>query len=61
MSRDRSGALFARIGTYARYIPAILARLWGCVFGPAVYRPGAHYMRGPGPKCHEKQRGRCDV
>lgn len=52
MSRDANGALFARIGTYAKYIPAILAWLRRSVFGDAVCRPG--------PECREKPRGRCD-
>jgi hypothetical protein len=54
MSRDRSAALFARIGSYAAAMPGVLAWLWRFVIGPAVYRPSAHYMRGPGPKCREK-------
>ena len=54
MREDRSAALFARIGSYASIMPGILARLWRFVIGPAVYRPAAPYMRGPGPKCREK-------
>ncbi|MGM4919242.1 hypothetical protein [Tardiphaga sp. 813_E8_N1_3] len=54
MSGDHSAALFARIGSYVAIMPGILARLWRFVIGPAVYRPAAHYMRGPGPKCREK-------
>ena len=54
MREDRSAALFARIASYATIMPGILARLWRFVIGPAVYRPAAHYMRGPGPKCREK-------
>ena len=46
MREDHSAALFARIASYATIMPGILA--------PAVYRPAAHYMRGPGPKCREK-------
>jgi hypothetical protein len=54
MRHDRSAALFARIGSYAGTMRVVLAWLWRFVFGPAAYRPGAHYMRGPGPKCREK-------
>lgn len=54
MNRHPSDAMFARIGSYAKAWPAIVA--WVCrVFaGPPTYRPGAHYMRGPGPKWREK-------
>lgn len=56
MSRDHSAALFARIGFCASAIRAVFRWLWAFVIGPAVYRPDAHYMRGPGPKCREKDR-----
>ena len=56
MSGDRPAAMFARIASYATIMPGILARLWRFVFGPAVYRPAAHYMRGPGPKWREKNK-----
>jgi hypothetical protein len=49
--------LFARIGSYAKAIPELLVWLRRIIFGPAVYRPGAHYMRGEGPKCREKREG----
>jgi hypothetical protein len=54
MNRGRSAALFARIGSYAGAMRAVALWLWTFVIGPAVYRPGAHYMRGPGPKSREK-------
>lgn len=54
MSGVRSTALVARIGSCAAAMAGILAWLWRFTIGPAVYRPAAHYMRGPGPKCREK-------
>ena len=54
MNRDRSDAMFARIGSYAEAMATLLKRLrqaWG---SPHAYRPGDHYMRGPGPKWREK-------
>jgi hypothetical protein len=54
MIGGRSAALFARIGSYAATMPGVFARLWRFVVGPAAYSPAAHYMRGPGPKCREK-------
>ncbi|MDB5519480.1 MAG: hypothetical protein JWQ17_6238, partial [Tardiphaga sp.] len=53
MNRDRSDAMFARIGSYTEAMGTLLKRLrqaWG---SPHVYRPGDHYMRGPGPKWRE--------
>jgi hypothetical protein len=35
-------------------VVSLLVLVWRFVIGPAVYRPAAHYMRGPGPKCREK-------
>ncbi|UZE51174.1 hypothetical protein ONR75_11470 [Rhodopseudomonas sp. P2A-2r] len=55
MSRHPSDALFARIGAYGKALPGLLAWLLRkLVTGPAAYHPGAHYMRGPGPKWREK-------
>jgi hypothetical protein len=54
MNKGRSDAMFARIGSYAEAMGALLKRLrqaWG---SPHPYRPGDHYMRGPGPKWREK-------
>jgi hypothetical protein len=54
MNQDHSQALFARIGGYARVMRVLIKRLrqaWG---NPHPYRPGDHYMRGPGPKWREK-------
>jgi hypothetical protein len=54
MNRDRSDAMFRRIGSYAGVMKVVLERLrhaWG---NPDAYRPGDHYMRGPGPKWREK-------
>jgi hypothetical protein len=36
----------------------LLTAFWGG--SVAQYRPEAHYMRGPGPKWHEKYGGRQD-
>jgi hypothetical protein len=33
---------------------SLLVQVWRIVIGPAVYRPAACYMRGPGPKHREK-------
>jgi len=54
MSKDRSDAMFTRIGSYARVMGALLKRLCRHWSGPHPYRPGDHYMRGPGPKWREK-------
>lgn len=54
MNRDRSDAMFARIGGYAQVMGTLIKRMrqaWG---NPQAYRPGDHYMRGPGPKWREK-------
>jgi hypothetical protein len=54
MNKDRSDAMFARIGSYTEALGTLLKRLrqaWG---SPHAYRPGDHYMRGPGPKWREK-------
>ncbi len=55
MSRDRSDAIFARIGSYGRLIPVLIQQLRSCLSASAGYRREAHYMRGPGPACREKQ------
>jgi hypothetical protein len=54
MSRHPSDAMFARIGAYGKELPVLLAWLRKLLTGPASYHPGAHYMRGPGPKWREK-------
>jgi hypothetical protein len=54
MKKDGSDAMFARIGSYTEALGTLLKRLrqaWG---SPHAYRPGDHYMRGPGPKWREK-------
>lgn len=56
MKPDRSQAMFARIGSYAREWPVVLAWLRRILFGAASYRRGDHYMRGRGPKWHDKHR-----
>ncbi len=47
------------IGTFAREIGqrlgAVIAERAPGIFNP--YRPELHYMRGPGPKWHEKKHG----
>ena len=58
MSRDRSAAIFSRIGSYSTYAGALLKLLRSLWDAPVGYRREAHYMRGPGPKCREKQAGK---
>ncbi|MET0708115.1 MAG: hypothetical protein ABWY82_14935 [Tardiphaga sp.] len=55
MSRDRSAAMFARIGSYGRYAAVLMKHLRALWDAPVGYRREAHYMRGPGPKWREKQ------
>ena len=49
-SRQAADAAFATVGL------AVMAEIWRSwskeLFG--AYRPERHYMRGPGPKWHEK-------
>lgn len=49
-SRQAADAVFAAVGL------AVMAEIWRSwskeLFG--AYRPERHYMRGPGPKWHEK-------
>jgi hypothetical protein len=54
VSRHLSGAMLDRIASYAKTLPALLAWLRHLISGPSNYHPGAHYMRGPGPKWREK-------
>ena len=54
MISNRSAAMFARIGAYGKALPILLTWLRRLLTGPASYHPGAHYMRGPGPKWREK-------
>ncbi|UZE46977.1 hypothetical protein ONR75_18385 [Rhodopseudomonas sp. P2A-2r] len=69
MSKHPSDALFARIGAYGKTLPVLFAWLRGLLIGPPSYHPGAHYMRGPGPKWREKHglqwpdvtRDKCDA
>jgi hypothetical protein len=57
MSRDRSMAMFARIGSYGKFAAALIRHLRTLWDAPVCYRREAHYMRGPGPKWREKQAG----
>lgn len=54
MSRHLSGAMLDRIASYAKALSAFFVWLRHLVSSPASYHPGAHYMRGPGPKWREK-------
>jgi hypothetical protein len=54
MSKDRSDAMFARIGSYAQVLATLIGRMRQAWDSPHAYRPGEHYMRGPGPKWREK-------
>ncbi|MFC0241597.1 hypothetical protein [Rhodopseudomonas telluris] len=56
MNRDRSAAIFDRIGSYGRLIPALIQKLRMLRDAPDRYRREAHYMRGLGPKWREKHR-----
>ncbi len=58
MNRDRSAAMFSRIGSYGKFAAVLLKYLRTLWDAPVGYRREAHYMRGPGPKCREKQAGR---
>lgn len=55
MNRDRSAAMFARIGSYGKYIPILIQHLRSLWDAPVSYRREAHYIRGPGPKWREKR------
>jgi hypothetical protein len=55
MNHDRSAALFARIGSYGKFAAVLLKHLRTLWDAPVGYRREAHYMRGTGPKCREKQ------
>ncbi len=57
MNRDRSAAMFARIGSYGKFVAVLLRHLRALWDAPVGYRREAHYMRGPGPKWREKQVG----
>jgi hypothetical protein len=54
MSRDRSDAMFTRIGSYAEVMGTLIKWMRLAWDSPQTYRPGDHYMRGPGPKWPEK-------
>ena len=58
MSRDRSAAMFARIGSYGKYAAFWLKQLRQLWDAPIAYRREDHYMRGRGPKWREKHVGR---
>jgi hypothetical protein len=54
MTHFSSDAISARVGPYVATTRLLFKRLrqaWG---SPDLYRPGDHYMRGPGPKWREK-------
>ena len=55
MRRDRSDALFTRIGSYGVLLRAFFRKLLMYLAPPDRYRREAHYMRGPGPKSREQQ------
>jgi hypothetical protein len=53
-NKDRSPAMLARAGSCAEIMGTLIERMrqaWG---SRHTYRPGDHYMRGPGPKWREK-------
>jgi hypothetical protein len=54
MTYHSSDAMFARIGSYAEVMGTLIKRMCQAWGSPHTYRPGDHYMRGPGPKWREK-------
>jgi hypothetical protein len=60
MSRDRSAAMFTRIGSYGKFAGLFLKQLSKLWDAPVGYKRELHYMRGPGPKWREKQAGKGD-
>jgi hypothetical protein len=53
MTKYVSGAQGFR-SLFAKLTGTLLQRLRQSWSDPPPYRPGEHYMRGPGPKWHEK-------
>jgi hypothetical protein len=54
MTHRSADTILERIGCYAKAMGTVVKRMrqaWG---DPPSYRPGDHYMRGPGPKWREK-------
>jgi hypothetical protein len=54
MNRQPADAMFGRIASYAPAAGGLIKRLYRALRSPRRYQPGAHYMRGPGPKWREK-------
>jgi hypothetical protein len=54
MKKDHMDAMLARIGSYAEVVRALIRRMHQAWGNAHTYRPGDHYMRGPGPKWREK-------
>jgi hypothetical protein len=54
MNTHSSNAMLARIAGYPHAVSALVKRLREVWDNPKPYRPGDHYMRGPGPKGHKK-------
>lgn len=54
MNKDRLDAIWARIGFHAEAVRALVRRAHQAWGNAQTYRPGDHYMRGPGPKWREK-------
>ncbi len=52
-SKPAANTLLSAVGLVA--VVGIWCELKKAIFDP--YRPELHYMRGPGPKCHEKRAG----
>jgi hypothetical protein len=49
-----SGTMLARLGPYVAMMGSLFKRMRQAWDSPQNYRPGDHYMRGPGPKWREK-------
>lgn len=54
MNKDRFGVIFARMSACAGALRTVIEWIRQDWHSDRVYRPGEHYMRGPGPKWREK-------
>jgi hypothetical protein len=57
MNKDRSAAMFRRIGSYGKIAAVLIRRRFRALFcdAPVGDRREAHDMRGPGPKWRQKR------
>lgn len=54
MNKDHLDAILARLGSHAEGVRALIRRMCQAWGNAHTYRPGDHYMRGPGPKWRAK-------